>query len=331
MATFSVAGDSVAASLVAQVYDAQFEIAQGRLDKADDLAGEAFTAASGYGWINDVTLAKDLDIPPPPELDGFSSGELNSLYQGTADEIKAMLADGLTTFLTTYFPLGNELALAQAWVAKALSTGGTGLNATIEDQIWQRDRARVLRDAARAADQAMSTWAARGYSLPPGALVGQVAQINQDARDKIAAASRDVAIKQAEMEVENIRFAVEKAISMRTAAIQAAGDYIKTLALGPQLGVQLATSMVDAKAKIAQTMTSFYEAQIAAQELPVKIAIAEGQLNMEGSKASLAAATAMTRNRTDVAVAAMQQVGTQAAAALNSLSASSSFGGSEQV
>lgn len=328
---FTYNGPSTAAVLVTGVFNEQMSVAEDRLAKADEYMRNALAAIGSPPSAADVDISANLSIPSPPDLGGFSSGELNSLYQGTADELKALLANGLTTFLTTYFPLGNELALAQAWVAKALSTGGTGLNATIEDQIWQRDRARVLRDAARAADQAMSTWAARGYSLPPGALVGQVAQINQDARDKIAAASRDVAIKQAEMEIENVRFAVEKAISLRTAAIQAAGDYLRTLALGPQLGVQLATSVVDAKSKMAQALTSFYQAQVSASELPVRVAIASANANVEIRKANLGAEVDVIRARVAVVEAAAQSAGTQAAAALNSLNASAGFNGSEQV
>lgn len=328
---FTVSGSSAAESLVSQVFDAQFAIAQSRLDQADALASDAVTASAGMSWLNRIELGEELNIPAAPELDGFSSSEMNNLYQSTADEIKTMLANGLTSFLTTFFPLGNELASAQAWIAKALSTGGTGLNAAVEDQIWQRDRTRLLADASRAASEAMSTWAARGYALPPGALVGQVARIEQDARDKIAAASRDVAIQQAQMELDNIKFAVEKAIALRVAAIQAAGEYIKTLALGPQLGTQLATSMVDAKAKIAQAMTNFYQAEISALELPVKLAIAEGSINAEVGKANLASFTSTNELRARVATAAMQQVGTQAAAALNALHANAGFSGSEQV
>lgn len=328
---FIVQGNSVAANLVAQVYDAQFEIARARLDRADELASDAMSASQSSGFIGAVSLARDVDIPTPPPVDGFTAGELDSMYRGTAAEIKNLLAEGLTRFLTTYFPLGNELVLAQEWITKALTVGGSGINPLIEEQVWQRDRDRALKDAARATAQAMATWAARGYPLPPGALVGQVAMIDQDARGKVAETSRNAAIKQLEMELENVKFAVEKAISLRTAAIVAAGDYIKTLALGPKIGVELATSMVDAKAKIAGTLTSFYQAQVSALEIPVRIAIAQGQLNMDAAKASLASANDTARNRTDVAVAAMQQVGTQAAAALNALNANAGFSGSEQV
>jgi hypothetical protein len=328
---FTYSGPSTAATFTVGVFNEQLAVANHRLEKSDNYTRDALAGLGNTPSVSEVRLSGSALLSPPPSLDGMSPGELSSLYRGTSAEITAMLADGLTYFLTTYFPLGAELALAQAWVVKALSTGGTGLDPAIEDQIWQRDRSRILKDAARSTAQAMSLWAARGYPLPPGGLVGQVALIDQDARDKIAQSSRDIAIKQAEMELENIRFAVDKAISMRTTAIQAAGDYIRTLALGPQLGAELATSMADAKMKMAQALTSLYQAEVAAVELPVRASIAEANANVEIRKANLGAQVETIRARVSVVEAAAQSAGTQAAAALNALNASTGFSGSEQV
>jgi len=328
---FTYAGPSVAATFVTGVYNEQFRVAKARLDKSDALTTDALALIENAPQIGEVDIAAALDMPEAPEIEGFSPSELTALYQSTADEIKALLANGLSTFLMTYFPLGNELAAARSWVENAITNGGTGLNPAVEAQIWERDRSRLLRDAVRATDEAVAMWAARGYPLPPGALVGQVSRIDQDARDKIAQASRDVAIKQAEIELENIRFAIDKAIQLRTAAISAAGDYIRTLALGPQLGVQLAGSVIDAKAKLANVLTSFYQAKVSALELPVRVAIADANADVEVRKSNLAAQVSLINARVATVEAAARAAGTQASAALNALSASSGFSGSEQV
>lgn len=328
---FTYAGPSVAATFVTGVYNEQFRVAKARLDKSDALTTDALALIKNAPQIGEVDIAAALDMPAVPEIEGFSPSELTALYQSTADEIQALLGNGLSTFLTTYFPLGNELAAARSWVERAITSGGTGLNATVEAQIWERDRSRLMRDSARAADEAVAMWAARGYPMPPGALVGTISRIDQDLRDKTAQASRDVAIKQAEIELENIRFAVDKALELRTAAISAAGDYIRTLALGPQLGVQLAGSVIDAKAKLANVLTSFYQAKVSALELPVRVAIADANADVEVRKSNLAAQVSLINARVATVEAAARAAGTQASAALNALNASSSLGGSEQV
>lgn len=328
---FTYNGPSTAAVFVAGVFNEQLLVANDRLDKSDQLTTDALALIGNAPQIGEVDIAAALALPPAPEIEGFSPSELTALYQSTADEIKAMLANGLSQFFTSYFPLGGELAAAQAWVQKALTTGGTGLNPVVEAQIWERDRSRLLRDAARAVDEVTAMWAARGYPVPPGALLDQVSRIDQDARDKIAQASRDVAIKQADLEIENIRFAVDKAISLRTSAIQAAGDYIRTLALGPQLGVQLASSVIDAKAKLANVLTSFYQAKISALELPVRVAIADANADVEVRKANLTAQVSVINARVATVEAAARAAGTQAAAALNALNGGASFSGSEHL
>ncbi len=331
MATFPSGGDSTAGQFVAAVYETQFEIAEDRLERSDQLTTDAINYLVNAPQIGEVDIDAALAIPEAPEIEGFSPAEMTALYQSTADEIQAMLADGLSTFLTTYFPLGNELAAARAWVENAITNGGTGIAAAVEAQIWERDRSRILTDAARATSEVVSSWAAKGYPLPPGALVGQVADIDQDARNKNAAASRDVAIKQAEIEIENVKFAVDKAIQLRSAAIAAAGDYIRTLALGPQLGVQLSSAMIDAKAKLANVLTSFFQAKINALELPARVAIAQAGLNVDVRKGNLGSQVELIRARVATIESAAKAVGVQASAALNALNASSGFSGSEQV
>ena len=83
--------------------------------------------------------------------------------------------------------------------------GEVGIPSPVEDQIWQRDRSRVLADVNRTRDEVMSTFAARGFPLPPGAAAHAVRLAQADANDKIAMQSRDVAIKHVDILIENSR------------------------------------------------------------------------------------------------------------------------------
>ncbi len=328
---FTYAGSAVGGTFVTGVFNEQLRLAQILLNRQDEQTQAALALIPNAPQATEVDIAAMLDIPPAPDITDYTEAQLTALYQSTADEITALLGNGLATFFTTYFPLGAELAAARAWVENAIVNGGTGMNATVEDQIWQRDRSRVLRDSARAMDEASAMWAAKGYPLPPGALVHQAMVIDQDARDKIAQASRDVAIKQAEIEIENIKFAIDKALALRIAAIQSAGDYIKTLALGPQLGAQLATSMVESKTKMAQALIAFYNAQISAVELPARVAIADANADVDIRKANLSAYTENIKARVALVQAAAQSAGTASAAAMNALRGSADWGTRESA
>lgn len=312
-------------TLIADIIASQQAVAVEMMDKADTYTADAIAQSNGVSWIDGVDITAALDIPPPPTLDSMSSSELMSLYTGTRDDIANKLTGAMDYFFTTFFPLGDELGYARDWLTRALTTGGSGLAPAVEDQIWQRDRARILKDGRRATEDAMSTWAARGYALPPGALVGQVNRIEQDMRDKIAESSRTQAIEAAKMELENIKFAIDKVISMRVSAIQASGDYIRSVALGPQLGAQLASSIANAKTALAESLTRMYSAQISALELPAKISIAQGELTLKAQTANLESFTRMAQVRTDTVMAAAKTAGSHGAAALNALSTNASY------
>lgn len=327
---FTYAGPSVGATLVVGAFNEALAVAQDRLTKTDDLTNDAIASIVNAPSIQEVDIAAALNIPPPPIIEGLSSSEMTDLYNSTADEIKALLEDGLTDFFTTYFPLGAEMAQAQAWLLRALS-GGSGLPAHIEEQIWQRDRARILREAYRASDDAMAMWAARGYALPPGALVGTVNKIMTKANDEIIQSSRDRAVEAARLEIENAKFAVDQALKLRVAAIQSASDYLRTLVLGPELGAKLATTIVTSKTEMAKAVTAAYSAEISALELPTKIAISDAQLDVEVRKANLAAATETIAARTRSIEAAAQHAATQASAALHGLSAQAGFSSTERA
>lgn len=111
---------------------------------------------------------------------------------------------------------------AQRKIYEMLTTGGSGINPLVEDQIWQRDRQRILNDAMRAEEENMAVWAARRYPMPPGAAMYQSLQIRRDAADKIAESSRTLSIKQMEIEIENVKFAIEASIKLYAAAMSAA-------------------------------------------------------------------------------------------------------------
>lgn len=113
-------------------------------------------------------------------------------------------------FLVGRFAAGDAAATE---LIDMLTSGGTALPAAVEDMVWQRDRARLLKDASRAERQTIDGFAARGFPLPPGSMVGVLEMAQAETTDKVAAQSRDVAIKQIDVLIGNIREAAQIAAS----------------------------------------------------------------------------------------------------------------------
>lgn len=87
----------------------------------------------------------------------------------------------------------------------ARMAGGTGLNPTVEAAIWDRARSREAQIGASNEADVARTNEALGFQLPTGALAAQLRQAQQDTANKVSGLSRDVAIKQADLEQANLK------------------------------------------------------------------------------------------------------------------------------
>lgn len=317
------------AAAIEQVFNAVWDISLAKSTLTDNQTASAIAYATNAPQIVAPNDLSGIAVSAPPALTLMSTAQLNDLFDATTAATAALLVSAFSSFLTTYFPIGAELAAAQQWIQRALTTGGSGINVGVEEQIWARDRSRLLRDSARIEDEAIAAFASRGFPLPPGPLAYALHNIRRDTQDKIAESSSGAAIKGFDAEVQNARLAVERAIGFRVAAVQAAGEYMRAIALGPQLGATLTSTIVEAQGKLAQAAADFYRAEIAAKEIPLRIATTNAELKQRTNEANQRASVDAIGNRVRVAIAAAQSNGTQAAAALNALHAQSSISGSD--
>ena len=217
-----------AEALVESIINQALQTAADKADEASGYASQAVTASNGFSsFAPQSVVFRPGKVEPPVTIPTNAAGVDVELYGSTYDQIIADLSDKFAGFFSEYFP--NEcdyLREAQAKLCEMLG-GGSGIPAHVENQIWQRDRSRVLEDVNRARDDVLSTFAARGFPLPPGAAAHTVRLAEAEANNKIAQQSRDVAIKHVEILIENIKFAVQNALDYRIKGIQAAVDYIK--------------------------------------------------------------------------------------------------------
>jgi hypothetical protein len=310
--------------VVQTIIDNAILTAQNKANLADAYTGVAIRLANGNARITAPRLVggspREPNVAIPSRAAGLDTAVFNSMYGQIIND----LANRFARFFTEYFPIRATLMPeVEEWLERAVSSGGTGINANVERQIWQRDRDRISAEAASASDAAMNTFAARGFPLPPGALNASVIAIQRKQSADLAAVSRDAAIKAFDTEIENVRFAVAQAIEYRTKAIAAAGDYIRALAVAPNIASSLATQSADAQARLISAAASFYNARTNAAELDVRREGINAGNTMDAQKTTIASEVDYAKLRTNAAIAAAESLGQQAAAALNGLNATS--------
>lgn len=299
------------------------ELGNEKAKKAESLGDDAITASFGASGVNVLpTEATPAVLEPnvviPSTATGLDQGLFSSTYQRIIDDLSNKFAG----FLTEFFPLDTSLMTSvEAWLRRAVEDGGTGVNAAVEAQIWQRDRDRITAEAASASDEAVASWAARGYPMPPGAALATVQDIQRKRVAEINAQSREVALNMFKVEIENVRFAVKTAIDYRTSAIAAAGDYIKAMALAPQLATQLATASSDAQARLISAASTFYNARINVAQLAQQKNLTITEYNLRAAMQTSQNSVNYSQLRANTALGVAQSLGQQASAALNSVNA----------
>lgn len=223
-------------------------------------------------------------------------------------------------FLDTYFP--NFAACMQSsvdnWICDTITNGATGLPTAVENQIWERARAKELMDAARVRSDITAQWASRGWSMPTGMLAEQLLTVDQETSNKISQHARDVAIKQAEIVIDSVKFAIEQGVKVRLGVVAALVDYMRAYMTPWELAVRKAEALVDAKSRLWQSSAAYYNALIGAAELHLKYDQLMIDRGLGANKLTVDQVIGTVNNRVNAAVAAAEAMSNAAAAALSS-------------
>lgn len=167
----------------------------------DDIVYPADLADMGDPALPQL-LALTLPTYAPPVFAPFSAVAPSF----TATEINPELQWGETIYVT-------ELVEELATKLRAMWAGGTGLPAAVEAALWERAASREDMAVSRDISAATIEFASRGFTLPPGMLVARIDAIREDSQVKKLALGREILIKIADTEIENLRFACTTSIA----------------------------------------------------------------------------------------------------------------------
>lgn len=199
-----------------------------------------------------------VNVPPfTPDID--LAGLMDLASDGNITYFTEKLADEFTRFMNSWFPdYGVHIDDLQARVT-AMLNGESGLPRAIEDAIWERGRSRIGKDYLALTQTVASEMSSRGFSVPNGVMVARLDEAKFAGHSATAGFSRDVAIRQAEIAIENLRFAMTMAANHRkdaiNAAIQFVGSIMTTIL---DKGIEKAKLIVDAKTALWDASNRYY-------------------------------------------------------------------------
>lgn len=159
----------------------------------------------------DVALPTFLSLSTPT----FRGVDLHYDYLSKLDDIPTLELVQPTPY---HYARGPAYASALLDKLKAALNerinGGTGLNPAVEQAIWDRARSRETQTALANEAEVMRQSEALGFQLPSGVLAAQLREAQQAYYDKLSGFSRDVAIKQAELEQENLKQTIAQGMQL---------------------------------------------------------------------------------------------------------------------
>jgi hypothetical protein len=195
----------------------------------------------------DFPAAPELDIGTMPTIPAVGAVAMPSAPTVTMPDTPGMLSLSIPTFAgldlhedwlskfddiptlelvepTPYsYSVGPEYTSALLTALQQVITtrlgGGTGLDPAVEQAIWDRARSRETQIGLANEAEIMRNSEALGFHLPTGVLAAQLREAQQNYYDKLSGLSRDIAIKQADLEQENLKQAIEQGIALEAKLI----------------------------------------------------------------------------------------------------------------
>ena len=175
--------------------------------------------------VRDFIINYDYDYPIPPDTTLPDVPTLLSLNLPTLDTIN--IIDFNLDFptsnslvipgMTFSFSESNYSDTLLTSVKDALITrlaGGTGLTPAVEAAIWNRGRDREQTSSLQSERTLLVDRAQSGFSRPTGAAMAALDRVIADTQDKIIDLSREIMIKQAELEQENVKHAIQQTVAL---------------------------------------------------------------------------------------------------------------------
>ena len=170
-----------------------------------------------------------------------------------------------------------------------LQNGGYGIEPGDEVSLWERAREREAELASQELDTITRDFASRGFLLPPGALFAATEGIRAKTLAGAASLSRDVALKRADLLVQNRQFTIQQVreveallVNMHMAAME---RVLRAAQISAQYAMEVFRARVE-KAKLRleaiQTQAQTFRDAVAAEAQ--KVEIYRAQLQAELSK-----------------------------------------------
>lgn len=173
-----------------------------------------------------------------------------------------------------------------------ISNGGTGLTPAVEQALWDRARSREMNSALANEQEILRSSEALGFHLPAGTTAMQLRQAQQATNDKVSELSRDIAVKQAELEQENLKQAIAEGVQLESKLVDYSFQLEQLTFESARVAASNAIEIYNAAVGYYRSLLEGYQAYAAGYRTVVEgqmalVDIYKAQLTAEQTKAQV--------------------------------------------
>lgn len=198
-------------------------------------------------------------------------------------------------WLNKYFPaIANQMrTIPEDWLVGVISgVKPFGMDETAFELVWHRARDRAYRGANSATRTLAEQFSARGFTLPPGAMAAALAGLEQEAARAISEVNREQAIKEAEIKLELLKFAVEQATRLKLGVMAAMADFYRMWFSLPDKDIERARIRAQAMSGFYAALSSYYNVEVAFERLRLEAAQVGAEVSLRNQQLRLQASEA---------------------------------------
>lgn len=218
--------------------------------------------------IGEVAIpdAPIITLPSLPTLEEISIPEFAGITLPVFDETEpAFQGSALPGILQWQEPTyQSEIIDEVIEKIRLLWSGGSGLPEAIEQAIVERAMSREDQIANREIDAVAEEFSLRGFTMPSGVQAARADQMRQDLAVKKLALNRDLTIKFAEWQIENVRLAIQQGIAAENVFVNLFTNMAERM-------FQAAKFQIESQIQIYGAQVSLYNAQINAYQIRAQV------------------------------------------------------------
>ena len=239
----------------------------------------------------------------------FTFGSSSGGFAQTVNDLASFLANGMI-----YDENGNLLDMTY------------GIPDDIEAKIRQRGYDTLMTEGLAAEEDVISTYAARGFPVPPGMIAARIEQIRDETLQAKGNLARDVAVQQGERGFQATGRNLQEFSRLQNSAQSYFQQYLDAAIKANSQKSDDMQFLIDAIINLRKAMIDMYQRIDDDRDLLLKEAIAEEELTISKNRLVVDEFSARIQQRVNAALSAAQAMGALAAAAVGSQNTMATIG-----